>query len=46
MAVHADFNLRAVYDALDERRRERQISWAVVRWLDRPAVTFTTIADR
>jgi hypothetical protein len=25
-----DFDLRALYDALDERRRERQVSWAVV----------------
>jgi hypothetical protein len=30
LPVHADFNLRAVYEALDERRRDRQISWTVV----------------
>ncbi len=30
MPVHGDFDLRAVYDALDARRRERQISWTVV----------------
>ena len=30
MSGQGDFDLRALYDALDERRRERQISWAVV----------------
>jgi hypothetical protein len=30
MTARAGFDLRALYDALDERRRERNLSWAAV----------------
>src|SRR5262245_54963476 len=30
MSARTDFDLRALYDAIDERRRERQLSWAAV----------------
>jgi hypothetical protein len=50
--VHrSDFDLAALYEALDERRRSRGLSigfprvMPLTRWLGEPAVTFTRIAD-
>jgi hypothetical protein len=36
-----EFGLRALYDAVDAQLHVM----GLVRWLDRPAVTFTRIAD-
>jgi hypothetical protein len=33
---HGDFNLRALYDALDEQRRAQSMSWTAVRWRGEP----------
>lgn len=40
------FDAKALYEALDERRSARGMTWAMVRWLGVPVETFVRKSNR